>query len=87
MDPLTVGLAAKAMAILLPFVSKTAEEFVELAGEAAHQQARKLFERVRERLSGDAGGKVVLESFEKDPERFTTVSVMPRPPVHWRSEG
>lgn len=70
MDPVVIALAGKAVAILRPFVVKTAEEFVTTVGQAGYDRTRRLLERLRARWAGDAAGAVVLDGFEKEPERF-----------------
>jgi hypothetical protein len=72
MDPAIVDLATKAMAVLLPFVSKGAEEFATKVGDAAYEKARTLLTTLKQRWSGDKEATETVMRFEEKPERYKT---------------
>src|SRR5260221_482645 len=53
MDPVIVDLATKVMAILLPLVSKSAEEFATQVGDAAYDKAKSLLSTIKQKWSRD----------------------------------
>jgi len=73
MDPTVVDLATKTVAILLPFVSKGAEEFASKVGDAAYEKAKNLLATLKQRWSGDKEATESLSRFEEKPERYKTV--------------
>lgn len=70
MDPTLIALAAKTVAILRPYVAKTATEFISTVGQTGHDRAKALLDRLRSRWAGDVGSTVVLDQFEQDPDTF-----------------
>jgi hypothetical protein len=66
MDPAT--LAASAIAILTPYVSKGAKELVETVGQTAYDHAKKLLGTLKARWSADPVASDSLSRFEKKPE-------------------
>lgn len=68
MEPITT-LAAATIAILTPFLTKSAEEFAKTAGKEAFEQSKKLYEYVKGKLSGNKDAAAVLELYEKKPAR------------------
>lgn len=73
MDPVIVDLTTKVMAVLLPFVSKGAEEFASKIGDAAYEKAKNLFATLKQRWSGNKEATESLIRFEEKPERYKTV--------------
>jgi hypothetical protein len=73
MDPAIADLATKAMAVLLPFVSKGAEEFASKVGDAAYEKARTLLTALKQKWSGDKEATESLVHFEEKPERYKLV--------------
>lgn len=73
MDPAIVDLATKVVAVLLPFVSKGAEEFASKVGDAAYEKAKALLSTLKQRWSGDIEATENLVRFEQKPERYQTV--------------
>lgn len=73
MDPAIVDLATKAMAVLLPFVSKGAEEFASKVGDAAYEKAKTLLATLKQKWSGDEEATESLVRFEEKPERYKLV--------------
>lgn len=72
MDPIQ-GLVAAAMGILMPYVTKTAEEFTKAAGEVAFKKAKKLMDTLKARMVGDKEATDNLSNFEAKPERYKSV--------------
>jgi|SRR5579884_3863964 len=73
MDPAIVDLATKVVAIMLPFVSKSAEEFATKAGDSAYEKAKALFATLKHKWSGDKEATEALAHFEQKPERYKEV--------------
>jgi hypothetical protein len=73
MEPATVDLATKVMAVLLPFVSKGAEEFASKVGDATYEKAKALLSTLKQKWSGDKEATESLARFEGRPERYKTV--------------
>jgi hypothetical protein len=73
MDPAIIDLTTKAVAILLPFVSKGAEEFASKVGDAAYEKAKALLSTLKQRWSGDKEATESLGRFEQKPERYRVV--------------
>src|SRR6266702_483262 len=73
MDPAIVDLATKVVAVLLPFVSKGAEEFASKIGDAAYEKAKNLLATLKQRWSGDKEATESLMRFEEKPERYKPV--------------
>jgi len=71
MDPVTLG--ATVMSILIPYVAKKAEKFIDLAGQAAYNQAKKLFTTLKSRWAGDKEATDQLAYFEQNPERYQPI--------------
>jgi len=63
-------LVSTVMSILLPYVSKSAEEFAKEAGKAAFEKAKGLMTAIKAKVSGNADGAEVLSLFEKTPELY-----------------
>ena len=76
MESLAVTLATSAVAILTPFLKKGAEKFAEefggeagkRVGEVVVDKTKKLFGKLKEKLSGNREAKLNLELFESNPE-------------------
>jgi hypothetical protein len=66
MDPLTV--AAGAVALLTPYLSKAAEQFAGEAGKAAWAKAQSLFGKLKAAFARAPGGKDVVARFESAPK-------------------
>src|SRR6266566_7848506 len=73
MDPAILDLATKAVAVLLPFVTKGAEEFASKVGDAAYEKAKTLLSTLKQRWSGDKEANDSLIRFEQKPERYRLV--------------
>ncbi|VVB63668.1 Uncharacterised protein [uncultured archaeon] len=73
MDPLTISLATKVMGVLMPYATKSAEEFVKVAGQAAYDKSKNLAETLKKRLLGDKEATDALNRFEEKPQRYETV--------------
>jgi hypothetical protein len=72
MDPATVVLATKVIAVLAPFVAKGAEEFASKVGEAAFEKAKAILTALKKKWSKDEDATATLALFEKKPERYET---------------
>lgn len=70
MDPTVIDLTTKVMAILLPFVSKGAEEFASKVGDAAFEKAKSILSTLRTKWSGDEEALDGLAHFEEKPARY-----------------
>lgn len=70
MDPIIATLAANAVAVLIPYVKKGAEEFASEVGNAAAEKVKILLNTLKTRLSGDKEAAGNLERFEEKPERY-----------------
>src|SRR5436853_2618813 len=73
MDPTIIDLTTKVMAVLLPFVSKGAEEFASKVGDAAYEKAKTLLTVFKQKWSGDKEATESLALFEKKPQRYQAV--------------
>ena len=73
MDPIIMTLAANAVAYLVPYVKKGAEEFAGDVGKAATGKVKNLLNALKTRLSGDKEATDQLIYFEKDPETYKSV--------------
>lgn len=73
MDPIIIGLGAKVIYTLMPYVKKGAEKFAQDVGEAAAQKVKSLYEALKKRLRGDKTATDMLDEFEKDPETYKSV--------------
>ena len=73
MDPLIIGLAAKAVGILSPYVAKSGEEFAKGVGKAAYDRSKTLLETLKKRFLGDEEATETLENFEQKPQRYKPV--------------
>jgi len=65
-----MGLAAKTIAILTPFVSKSVEEYAKKFGEAACQKSISLLGTLKKNVSGDKEATEALENFKQNPGRY-----------------
>jgi hypothetical protein len=74
MDPITiVGLGAKVVDVLMPYVKKGEEQFKRDVGIAACEKVESLARTLKERLSGDKTTIDMLNEFEKNPEDYRPV--------------
>jgi DNA helicase HerA-like ATPase len=73
MDPAVIDLTTKVMVVLLPFVSKGAEEFASKVGDATYEKAKTLLTTLKHKWSGDKEATETLEHFEQKPERYKGV--------------
>jgi hypothetical protein len=79
MDPITMTLATSAIAILTPFLKKGAEKFAEefggeagkKVGEIVVDKTKKLFGKLKEKLSGNEEAEMNLKLFEKNPDNYS----------------
>jgi hypothetical protein len=70
MDPITIAIATQVMNVLLPYVSKGAEEFASKVGDAAFNKVSALLSLIKKRWSGDPVATADLTRFEKNPEVY-----------------
>jgi hypothetical protein len=73
MDPAIIDISTKVLAVLLPFVTKGAEEFASKVGDAAYEKAKALLTVLRQKWSGDKEATESLALFEGKPERYKLV--------------
>jgi hypothetical protein len=72
MDSFTLILASTAVAALIPYIKKGAEEFAGELGKAAAEKVKGLLGALKRRLSGDKEAAPVLENFEQKPDRYNS---------------
>jgi len=72
MDPIST-LVTSVMGVLMPYVTKGAEEFARHAGEAAYKKAKDLLDTLKARLAGDEEATENLNRFEEKPQRYQPV--------------
>ena len=65
-------LAATAVAALTPYVKDAVEDFAGKAGELALEKAKALFQRLKDKFSGDGYIEGALSRFEKAPEEYAS---------------
>lgn len=70
MDPATAGVVSSVIAVLMPYVSKGAEEFAHLVGQAAFEKVKGLYETLKARWAGDHEASDTLANFEQKPSRY-----------------
>jgi hypothetical protein len=70
LEAIAVGLAAKAIQVITPYVKKGFEKFAGDVGEAAAKKVKGLFDTIKKRLAGDNFASETLERFEKEPEEY-----------------
>ena len=73
MDSIVVDLAARVVAVLLPLVSKGAEEFATKVGETTYAKAKTLLATLKHKWSQDKEASESLAHFEEKPERYKGV--------------
>ena len=73
MDSTIIDLSTKVMAVLLPFITKGAEEFATKVGDAAYEKAKALLSTLKQRWLGDKEATESLVRFEEKPERYKMV--------------
>lgn len=72
MEPITI-LATGVMAILMSLVKKGADRFASEVAQEAFEKAKSLFDKLKERWSGDREATESLIRFEENPERYRQV--------------
>lgn len=70
MDPAIAGVVSSVMAVLMPYVTKGAEAFAHLAGQAAFEKVKGLYESLKARWAGDREASDTLANFEQKPSRY-----------------
>jgi hypothetical protein len=73
MDPITATIAANVVAVLAPYVTVAAQEFVRNAGKDAYEKAKTMFAALKAKWTGDEEATDALTSFEDKPERYAPV--------------
>lgn len=73
MDPAIADLVTNVMAVLMPYVTKGAEEFTRAAGQAAYEKAKSLLATLKARWAGDKEATENLDRFEEKPQRYQPV--------------
>ena len=69
MDPI----GATVMSILMPYVTKKAEKFIQIAGKAAYEKAKNILATLKTRWAGDKEATNQLAYFEQNPERYQPI--------------
>lgn len=70
MDPIIIGLGAKIVEKLMPYVTEGTEKLTQAIGDVAVNKLEKLLHTLKTRLSGDETATDMLAEFEKNPETF-----------------
>lgn len=73
MEPITIGLGAKVIDVLMPYVIKGATELGKEIGKPAVKEVESLLKTLKVRLSGDKEATDNLAHFEEKPERYKEV--------------
>ncbi|MGZ3626950.1 MAG: hypothetical protein ACXVDN_04665 [Ktedonobacteraceae bacterium] len=73
MDPITIALASQVISVLVPFVSKAADEFASKVGDAAFDKASAILGAIKKKWAGDPVASADLTRFEQNPQVFQTV--------------
>jgi hypothetical protein len=74
MDPATIAtLTGSVLSVITPYVTKGADEFAKLAGEAAFAKAKALFAALKHKFSADREAADTLAHFEEKPQRYQPV--------------
>jgi SOS response regulatory protein OraA/RecX len=73
MDPIITSVVTGVMTVLLPYVTKGAEEFAKAAGKDGYEKAKNLLGALKKRWSKDKEATDQLANFEKKPERYQPV--------------
>ncbi len=67
-EPTILSIASGVTAILVPFLTKGAQEFVRVAGEAAYEKTKSLLQELKAKWVGDKQASETLARFEEKPE-------------------
>lgn len=70
MEIVAAILASDVVSVLIPYLSKGADEFAKEAGKAAFARTKNLLETIKKRWSGDKEATTSLELFEEKPIRY-----------------
>lgn len=73
MDTIIVNLATNVMAVLMPYMTKGAEEFVKIAGKDAYEKARSFLSTLKARWIDDKEAMDGLSRFEEKPDRYAPI--------------
>ena len=74
MDPAAIAtLTSSVLSVITPYVTKGADEFAKLVGEAAFAKAKTLFAALKQRFSPDKEAADTLARFEEKPQRYQPV--------------
>lgn len=74
MDPVTItALATSVLSVITPYVTKGADEFAKLVGEAAFDKAKAMFAALKQKFSSDREAADTLTRFEEKPQRYQPV--------------
>jgi hypothetical protein len=66
-------LAGTVLSVLLPYLSKGAEEFVKEAGKATFQKVKAIFEEVRDKMAPDQPAAHALANYGQNPAAYEPV--------------
>lgn len=70
MDPITIGLGAKVIDVLIPYVKKEATVLAKEVGVPVVEQLEGILKTLKTKLKGDSTAMDMLDEFEKDPETY-----------------
>ena len=73
METIALGLAAKVVEILSPYVKKGFDKFSEDVGKAGAEKVKGLLDTIKARFSGDKVASKNLAEYEKKPEIYQPV--------------
>lgn len=74
MDPAAITtLVGSVLAVITPYVAKSADEFAKLVGQAGFEKAKSLFAALKQKLSPDKEASDTLARFQEKPQRYQAV--------------
>lgn len=73
MEIVVAILASKVVGVLIPYLSKGADEFAKEAGKTAFAKTKNLLETIKKKWAGDKEATTSLELFEEKPARYESV--------------
>lgn len=65
-------LAATVVSIIVPYVTKGAEEFMKGAGKDAYEKTKAFFDYLKKRISANKKATSIMTRFEEEPENYWT---------------
>ncbi len=73
MEPVTTTIITGVMSVIMPYVTRGAKDFINMAGDVAYNKAKLFMEKLKARLAGDEEATNNLNLLEKKPQRYENV--------------